>query len=132
MTFEFKPNFTLTSSITDNLSRIDGVRLRLSELELSVKEWRLLRETTRLNTTHYSTMIEGNRLTPEQVEQVLQQDHEIGGRERDVKEVRGYYAASRKIETWAADQEPVSEQLIQKLPRVFHARSEPALCIMSL
>lgn len=60
-------------------------------------------------------MIEGNRLTLEQVEEVVKQEREIGGRERDIKEVRGYYAASRKIDAWAAEQAPLSEQLIQKL-----------------
>ena len=51
-----------------------------------------MRESARLTATHYSTQIEGNRLTQEQVEEVL-----LGGtfpnRERDELEVKNYYQA---------------------------------------
>jgi len=51
-----------------------------------------LRESAKLHSTHYSTRIEGNRLTHEQAEQVVAPQH-FPGRERDEAEVKGYYAA---------------------------------------
>ena len=44
-----------------------------------------LRETARLFSTHYSTMIEGNRLTQEQVAQVIGEDQHFPGRERALR-----------------------------------------------
>jgi Fic family protein len=74
-----------------------------------------LRETARLFSTHYSTMIEGNRLTQEQVSQVIGQQHHFPGRERDEKEVLGYYAALEKLEQLAAAGRAVTETNIQTL-----------------
>ena len=41
-------------------------------------------------------MIEGNRLTQQQVAQVIAENQHFPGRERDQDEVRGYYAALAK------------------------------------
>lgn len=74
-----------------------------------------LRETAQLYTTHYSTMIEGNRLDPEQVEHVLKHEGHFPGRERDEGEVKGYYAALRKVEQLAAVRSTITEKIIQTL-----------------
>ena len=74
-----------------------------------------LRQTARLYSTHYSTMIEGNRLTQEQVSKVVEKRERFSGRERDEKEVLGYYAALAKVEQYAAAGNPVTEQQIQLL-----------------
>src|SRR5438034_318119 len=52
-----------------------------------------LRKSARLPSTHYSTQIEGNKLTPSQVEDVLSGGGRFPGRERDETEVRNYYRA---------------------------------------
>jgi hypothetical protein len=52
-----------------------------------------LRETARLFATHYSTMIEGNRLTQEQVGKVITHQEHFPGRERDEKEVLSRWKA---------------------------------------
>lgn len=111
----FKPKYRVTSLIKKNLGRIDAAKEQLLQVDLSDEAWKLLRETTRLHTTHYSTMIEGNRLTAEQVEQVIKQGHEIGGRERDSKEVSGYYKAAQQVELWAQEKKVFSESLLQEL-----------------
>lgn len=59
----------------------------------------------RLFSIHYST-IEGNRLTQDQVSRVIEKQELLPGRERDEKEVLGYYATLDKAEqapteTWA-------------------------------
>jgi hypothetical protein len=53
-----------------------------------------LRATSRLFSTHYSTMIEGNLLTPEQVGKVIGEHQHFPGRERDEKEVLGCTASA--------------------------------------
>src|ERR1019366_2564998 len=78
------------------------------------KSSNLLPKWVRLHSTHYSTMIEGNRLTQEQVCRVIEHQH-FPGRERDEKEVPGYYAALEKAEQIAASGAPVSETHIQTL-----------------
>lgn len=51
-------------------------------------------------------MIEGNRLTQEQVSKVIEEQQHFPGRERDEKEILGYYAALEKIEQLALSRAP--------------------------
>jgi Fic family protein len=60
-------------------------------------------------------MIEGNRLTQEQVAKVIEEDQSFAGRERDQAEVRGYYAALGVAERMAELREKITESTIQKL-----------------
>ena len=60
-------------------------------------------------------MIEGNRLTQEQVSKVIEASQHFPGRGRDEKEVLGYYAALEKVERMAAARTPVSETQVQTL-----------------
>jgi Fic family protein len=75
-----------------------------------------LRRRARLRSTHYSTRIEGNRLSLAEAEQVIEgQRHTFQGRERDVGEVQHYWNALIKVEEWAAQKKPLTEELIQRL-----------------
>ena len=75
-----------------------------------------LRERIRIRATHYSTRIEGNRLTLEEAEQVIQREEAvIQGRERDVREVRNYWNALLRVEDWASQGKPFTEDLIRRL-----------------
>jgi len=60
-------------------------------------------------------MIEGNRLSAEQIEEVVKHKGHFPGRERDEKEVKGYYAALQYVEQLAAKDAAVTETIIQKL-----------------
>jgi Fic family protein len=60
-------------------------------------------------------MIEGNRLYPEQIKEVLTLKGHFPGRERDEHEVKGYYAALGQLEQYAAQNHPVTEKVIQTL-----------------
>jgi Fic family protein len=84
-------------------------------LPLTAKVLISLRETARLYTTHYSTMIEGNVLSPDQVTKVLKHKGHFPGRERDEHEIKGYYSALTQIEQWAVARIPVTENKIQTL-----------------
>jgi hypothetical protein len=54
--------------------RIEAVRQAIQSLPITPRVLANLRETARLFSTHYSTMIEGNRLTQEQVSKVIGQE----------------------------------------------------------
>ncbi len=95
--------------------RIEAAKERVGLLPLSSSVLRSLRETARLYTTHCSTLIEGNQLSPEEVQAVLHLEGHFPGRERDEAEVKGYYAALAKVEQYAAQGQRFSENSIQVL-----------------
>ncbi len=95
--------------------RIEGAKQTIHDLPITAAVLASLRETARLYSTHYSTMIEGNRLTQEQVSKVVGRRQRFPGRERDEKEVLGYYAALGNVEKIAASLSPISETDIKTL-----------------
>lgn len=97
------------------LIRIEIAKQKILHLPLTPTVLSSLRETARLYTTHYSTMIEGNRLDPDQVEEVLKHHGHFPGRERDEHEVKGYYAALTQVEKWSARGVSITEKMIQTL-----------------
>src|SRR2546422_7165597 len=104
----FNPAFTITPAAASGLMRIEAVKEAIRTSPITPRVLANLRETARLFSTHYSTMIEGNRLTQEQVAQVIGGDHRFPGRERDQDEVKGYYAALDEAERLAIKREKVS------------------------
>lgn len=115
MPIKFSPRYVITSKIASDLMRIEAAKANILHLPLTPSVLASLRETARLYTTHYSTMIEGNRLQPEQIEVVLKHDGHFPGRERDEREVKGYYAALHRVEQFAASRHVISEKTIQIL-----------------
>src|SRR5580700_2830916 len=120
----FDPAFTITPAIAANLMRIEAVRQAIQTLPITPRVLANLRETARLFSTHYSTMIEGNRLTQEQVAQVIGGEQHFPGREREQSEVRGYYAALDEAERLAKRRERVSEAIVQRLHALVMAGSK--------
>jgi len=111
----FSPKFTITVGIANDLMRIEAVRQSIQTLPITPRVLANLRETARLFSTHYSTMIEGNRLTQQQVVQVIAEGQHFHGRERDQDEVRGYYAALDEVERLAQAGGPLAESTLQRL-----------------
>jgi len=111
----FNPRFTITPKVASALMRIEAAKESIRYLPITPTVLATLRETARLFSTHYSTMIEGNRLTQEQVSKVLKKREHFPGRERDEREVLGYYAAQEKIEQLAAANKPITVQQIKLL-----------------
>jgi Fic family protein len=95
--------------------RIEAAKQAVVHLPITPSVLATLRETSRVFSTHYSTQIEGNRLTQEQVSQVIEKQGHFPGRERDEKEVLGYYAALEKLERLAAGRKPVTESQVRTL-----------------
>jgi Fic family protein len=94
----FTPNFQITPALTKVLMDIEASRQAVSSLPITVPVLTSLRESSRLISTHYSTQIEGNRLTQEQVEDVLD-GGTFPNRERDEREVKNYYQALYFLDT---------------------------------
>jgi len=115
MPINFNPTFTITPAIAKHLMRIEALKEKVYLLPVNPSVLASLRETAKLYTTHYSTMIEGNRLGPEEIRKVITLEGHFPGRERDEREVRGYYAALDQLEQYAAQNHPVTETVIQKL-----------------
>ncbi len=115
MPIKFKPKYTLTPKIIGWLMRIEAIKEKVLLLPLTVKVYASLRETARLYTTHYSTMIEGNQLEPEEIEKVLKHKGHFPGREREEHEVKGYYSALMQVERWVAQNKTITETMIQTL-----------------
>jgi Fic family protein len=111
----FAPNFSISTKTANALVRIEAVRQRIDFLPIHPSILLSLRESAKLHSTHYSTMIEGNRLRHEQVEQVVAKSQHFPGRERDEAEVKGYYAAIHELEATVARKGKVTELTIQTL-----------------
>ncbi|MCY2924718.1 MAG: cell filamentation protein Fic, partial [Planctomycetota bacterium] len=79
----FEPRYSITSRTASALMRIEAARQVVANLPLNQRVLVGLRQSARLVSTHYSTQIEGNRLTQAQVEQVLFHGQRIRQRERD-------------------------------------------------
>src|SRR3990167_669183 len=115
MPINFNPMYLISPSIAKDLMRIESAKQKVSLLPVNPTVLASLRETAKLYTTHYSTMIEGNRLDPGQIKEVLTLQGHFPGRERDEHEGKGYYAALAQAEQYAALQRPITEKVIQTL-----------------
>jgi Fic family protein len=111
----FDPKFIITPRVASALMRIEAAKQAVQHLPITPAVLATLRETARLFSTHYSTMIEGNRLTQEQVSKVVGRREHFPGRERDEKEVLGYYAALEKAEQFVVGGNLVSELHVRML-----------------
>jgi len=115
MPIKFRPQFRFTKIISDSLARIEQLKERIEGLPITASMLEGLKKTARLSSTHYSTKIEGNRLTMEQVEQVLLEKKTIPHRKRDEDEVEGYYAALDFMTRHSKSGRPITERVIQVL-----------------
>jgi Fic family protein len=112
---KFEPHYTITNKTANALVRIEAVRQQIEHLPIHPVLLISLRESAKLYSTHYSTMIEGNRLTQEQVEQVVRTAQRFPGRTRDESEVKGYFAAINHLETMVMRRSAVTELSIKTL-----------------
>src|ERR1700676_4034463 len=99
----FQPKFHLTAKVAKALMAIEADRQVVGSLPLTAPMLDSLRRTARLLSTHYSTQIEGNQLTPAQVQAVVSGEGIFPGRERNEAEVRNYFAALEFVERLARD-----------------------------
>ena len=110
---KFNPNYTITIEIAKFLVQIEEHKDTFRKKPLTAKLLTSLRKSARLISTHYSTQIEGNRLSMEQVEQVVKRKSGFANRERDEIEVANYYKALEYIEK--IQKEDFSEKIIKTI-----------------
>ncbi len=122
------PRYTLTPAIARALMDIEAARAVIEQTPLPPAAEAELRHRARIHSTHYSTRIEGNRLTLAEAEQVIEgKKAQFHGRERDVGEVKNYWNALLRVEEWAAKKIPLTEELIRRLHALIKegARAKP-------
>lgn len=112
----WQPRYTLTPAIARGLMAIEAARAVVETTPLPPVVAAELRRRARVRSAHYSTRIEGNRLTLAQAEEVVSSSKaQVRGRERDVREVRNYWNALLRVEEWAAAKMPLTEELIRRM-----------------
>ncbi len=124
----WQPRFTLTPAMARMLKEIETARTVIAHVALPPAAQAELRRRARLRSTHYSTRIEGNRLTLLEAEQVIEGKRAtFAGRERDAREVRNYWSALLRVEEWATQKLPLTENLIRRLHALVEkgARAKP-------
>jgi Fic family protein len=121
VTTPWSPPFTLTPAIAADLMAIEAARVAVARTPLSPAAEAELRHQARVRATHFSTRIEGNRLTLAEAREVVEgRRAQFHGRARDVGEVRNYWRALLQVEAWAADGRPFNEQLVRRLHALVH------------
>lgn len=111
----FQPRFSLKPRAVKALMAIEADRQVVATLPLTAKMLDSLRRTARLLSTHFSTQIEGNRLTAAQVVAVVEGEGAFPGRERDEAEVRHYFAALEHVERLGRERGPLAERGIRTI-----------------
>ena len=77
----FEPRFRITGKVAKAPMAIEADRQVVAGLPLTAPMLDSLRRTARLLSTHFSTQIEGNQLTPAQVQKVVEGEGSFPGRE---------------------------------------------------
>jgi Fic family protein len=122
----WQPRYTLTPAIVRHLMEIEAARAVVEQITLPPALQSELRRQARIRSTHYSTRIEGNRLTLAEAEKVVEGAKvQLHGRERDAGEVRSYWKALVRVEEWAERGE-LTEELIQRLHALVEGRVRPS------
>jgi Fic family protein len=111
----FKPIFSITIPLSQLLIRLEELRHDIQNLPVTPTVLASLRESARLRTVHFSTYIEGNRLTIEQVEELVKGGSTFPGRKRDEAEILGYYAALEQVKMLSSRSRSMSEKDVQML-----------------
>lgn len=115
----WRPKYIITPAIAKFLMEIEAAKAVVEHTPLPPWAENKLREHARIRASHYSTFIEGNRLTLGEAESVIRDERAvIREKERDVGEVRNYWNALLRVEEWAAQKVPLTEELIRKLHAV--------------
>lgn len=114
--YVWQPRYSITPSIARRLMEIEAARVVVEKTPLPPAVQAELTRRARVRATHFSTRIEGNRLTLEEAEEVIShRRRHFAGRERDVAEVQNYWNALVRVEEWAAKGRPVTEELVRRI-----------------
>lgn len=102
---------TLNNDILRYITNIERNRYRVSSVKLTQSVASRLRKNSKKKSSHASTRIEGNPLSQEQVDEVIERDdrkHFL----KPEQEVRNYFLALNYLEDMALKKAPFSKKLI--------------------
>ncbi|MBT5653916.1 MAG: Fic family protein [Alphaproteobacteria bacterium] len=123
----FTPRYTISSAMALSLGEIERARQAISDLPITARILTSLRDTARIASTHYSTAIEGNMLSAEEVRAVIAQREHFPNRAKDEQEVQNYYQALNYVEQLANGKEALSEKTIQTIHGIaYNGRKRPS------
>ncbi len=105
--------FQITPRINRDLLRVEAVREKMSQNPAEPLQLAFFQEASKFYSTYYSTLIEGNRLEPEQAYAILKGEEFLNGCDIGVCEIKGYFAALIYIEKLIKDKQPLTETIIQ-------------------
>lgn len=108
------PKYQLNHEIIKYLTRIDAARALVDELSVPILLQMEFRKEATARMSHYSTKIEGNRLTLKQTQDLIS-GKEIIAREIDKREVMNYYDCLEWMVTTAQVKKNISEQDIKTI-----------------
>jgi Fic family protein len=112
----WQPRYTLTPEAVRSLLEVEAAKTIVNHTPFSPTVAEELRRRARVRSTHFSTRIEGNRLTLAEAEEAVSGlVTPFHGRERDVTEVRNYWNALLRVEEWAVRKAPLTINLLQRL-----------------
>jgi len=122
----FQPEVQFTHNMADSLQRIEEMRRLINTITV-LPHWELsIRREALVNTVHSTTAIEGNRLSREQVERIVD-----GGRPsadaQDTVEVRNLIGLMKDLYGMAKEDVPADERLIREMNRGVLAGMQGAL-----
>ncbi len=120
----FAPKFQITATISKSLMTIEANKEVVNSLPITPKILASLRESAKLITTHYSTMIEGNKLNEKEITKVISRK-KIKPKQRDEKEVLGYYAALEHVHQIADKNPLLNEKIIQTIHAIVMSSGNP-------
>ena len=101
----------ITNEILRYITDIELNRYRVSSVKLSKSVANRLRKNSKKKSSYSSTKIEGNPLSQEQADEVIERDEQKHFLKPE-QEVRNYYLALNYLEEMAAKKEPLSKKLI--------------------
>ncbi|MBI3008680.1 MAG: hypothetical protein HYY56_04105 [Candidatus Omnitrophica bacterium] len=112
----YNPIFQVTSRIIKHLGKIEASREIVDNLAMPLTLEGEFRQEASVKMTHYSTKIEGNRLTLKQTNDLLC-GKEVIAREIDKREVMNYYNCMEWIINVSRLKEPIHERLMWRISR---------------
>jgi Fic family protein len=119
--------FDFSPYIINQLQEIERIRERVELTILPRTTADRLRLQTRIRSTHFSTKIEGNRLTMEETKMVIEQGKHFPKMKKDVNETEQYYDAIQQMEQWVESGQAITEERIRKLHAILYSgrRTKP-------
>ena len=111
----FKPKFTITNMIANNLTQIVSVRGFLDAAILSEDWISNMQDKALVLEAHHTTHIEGTQLTLEQSKQLFKGEKPLNTSPDDEQELVNYCDAFELVAGYLGSGEPITEGLIREI-----------------